>query len=68
MKFLVWKRPDFGEFAQWRVVGEAPTLEEAKKLEDEVNQNDCDCSTISLPEGARPDGYAQERSNIRRGY
>jgi hypothetical protein len=63
----VWKRPDFGEFAQWRVVGEASTLKEGEKLEEEINRNDCDCSTAVLPEDARPNGYADERAAIRRG-
>jgi hypothetical protein len=68
VKFKVWKRPDFGDVAQWLVVDEAPTLEAAKLLEDAVNRNDCDCSTAVLPEGETPDGYEREQALIRRGW
>ena len=67
MKFNVWKHSDFGDAAQWYVVSEAPTLEAAKLLEEEVNRKDCDCSTAILPKGEVPDGYERERALIRRG-
>jgi hypothetical protein len=68
MKFKVWKRPDFGDIAQWHVVDEASALETARLLEEAVHQHDCNCSTAVLPEGEVPAGYERELALIRRGW
>jgi hypothetical protein len=68
MKYSVWKRPDFGEFACWRLINSGLSKEDADKLVDKIDREDCDCSVAAIEDGKFPPGYESERAFLRRGY